>query len=122
MQQLSLWKLEYQYDIISFEEDFDMTINVSNEGEYTVIQYEPQGVCSKLMRIKLKNTIIEDAEIIGGCSGNLQGIGRLIKGMDINDVVKRLHGIPCGSRQTSCPDQLATALQEYITSRETVRA
>lgn len=74
--------------------------------------YTPKGVCSSKMRIELDGNIIRKVEIIGGCAGNTVGVSRLIEGMDINEAIKRLKGIPCGFRTTSCPDQLAKALEE----------
>lgn len=73
--------------------------------------YNPQGVCSIEMKIKVENDIIENIEIIGGCPGNTIGITRLIKGMNIDEAIKRLKGILCGNKGTSCPDQLAIALE-----------
>ena len=78
-----------------------------------VIQYQPKGVCAKMMQISVKEEIIQKVEVIGGCAGNLSGIGNLVKGMNINDVISRLQGIPCGSRPTSCPDQMTKALVAY---------
>lgn len=77
--------------------------------EYT---YTPKGVCSRQMKIKLEGDIIEDVKIIGGCAGNTVGVANLIKGMKIDEAIKRLKGIPCGFRSTSCPDQLSIALEE----------
>lgn len=74
--------------------------------------YTPKGVCSSKMRIELDGNIIKKVEIIGGCAGNTVGLSRLIEGMNINEAIKRLKGIPCGFRTTSCPDQLAKALEE----------
>ena len=59
-------------------------------------------------------------ETIGGCSGNLKGIGALVTGMDINEVIKRVQGLPCGSRPTSCPDQLSVALRLYLEQKSKV--
>ena len=78
-----------------------------------IIQYQTSGVCCAMMQVKINDGIIEDAEFLGGCNGNLQGIKSLIKGMKIEDVIDRLKGIKCGSKQTSCPDQLARCLCEY---------
>ena len=86
------------------------------------VRFLPQGVCSKLMNLKIKNNIIIEMETVGGCSGNLKGIASLIKGMDINEVISRLKGLPCGSRPTSCPDQLAQCLQLYINEKSKVTA
>lgn len=77
------------------------------------VKFQPIGVCSKLMMLKIKNDQILDMETVGGCSGNLKGIGSLIIGMNIDDVISRLQGLPCGSRPTSCPDQLSIALKLY---------
>ena len=78
----------------------------------TTYTYKTKGVCSHSMTVKLEDGIIRDVRIEGGCNGNLQGISRLVQGMDIDEVISRLGGIRCGMKQTSCPDQLATALQE----------
>ena len=86
------------------------------------ILYKPEGVCSKLMQLRIKDDIILDAEFIGGCSGNLGGIKMLIQGLNINDVIKRLTNIPCGNRGTSCPDQLAKGLSQYIEQKQAVSA
>lgn len=77
------------------------------------IKFQPVGVCSKLMLLKIKDNRIIEMETIGGCSGNLKGIGSLIVGMNIDEVINRIQGIPCGSRPTSCPDQLSIALKLY---------
>ena len=74
--------------------------------------YIPKGVCSKKMIIEVENNIIKSVKIIGGCAGNTVGVSRLIEGMDIDEAIKRLKGIPCGLKNTSCPDQLSKALEE----------
>lgn len=78
--------------------------------------YETQGVCSKAIAIDYDETTgrINEAQFIGGCHGNTQGIAALIKGQDAKEVIARLKGIRCGKRPTSCPDQLATALEGII--------
>ena len=96
-------------------------IILKNVDDTDVVQYQPQGVCSKMMQIKIKDEIIFDIEIVGGCNGNLSGISNLVKGMKVKEVISRLAGIPCGSRATSCPDQLAHALNSYIEVKETVK-
>lgn len=78
------------------------------------IQYKPRGVCSYLMSIELDDGMIRDIEIHGGCSGNLQGICQLVKGRSADEVITLLRGIRCGSKSTSCPDQLAIALSEAL--------
>lgn len=75
-------------------------------------RYKPNGVCSREMIIELDGDIIKNLTIVGGCAGNTLGLSKLVEGMNINDVIKRLKGIPCGNKSTSCPDQLAKALEE----------
>lgn len=75
-------------------------------------EYTPSGVCSRKMIIEVEDGIVKDLQVVGGCNGNLQGISSLVKGMTIEEVIKRLDGIRCGMRSTSCPDQLARALKE----------
>ena len=82
-----------------------------------VVQYQPKGVCAKMMQFRIKDNIIQDVEFVGGCNGNLSGIGVLVKGMNINDVIPKLSGLPCGSRPTSCPDQLTKGLAAYIEAK-----
>jgi uncharacterized protein (TIGR03905 family) len=77
-----------------------------------VIQYETTGTCCRLMQVKFDGDIVVDVDFLGGCNGNLQGIKSLVKGMTIDDVIKKLSGIKCGDKSTSCPDQLAKCLQE----------
>ena len=76
------------------------------------MQYKPQGVCSKLIQFDIENNIIRNVDFVGGCSGNLQGISRLVEGMDVDEAISRIEGIHCGYKSTSCPDQLAKALKE----------
>lgn len=79
------------------------------------IEFAPQGVCCRMMSVEISDdNKILDAQFFGGCGGNLQGIGKLIKGMDINEVISRLEGTDCGGKGTSCPDQLSRGLKEYI--------
>lgn len=77
------------------------------------ITYRPKGVCSQLMDIEVEDGKIESVKITGGCSGNLQGISSLLKGMDVDDAISRMEGIRCGVKATSCPDQIAQALKQY---------
>ena len=74
--------------------------------------YRPKGVCAQQIIIELNDNVIENLRVLGGCNGNLQGIGKLVEGMDVDEVIKRIEGIHCGMKPTSCPDQLATALKE----------
>ena len=79
-------------------------------------RYRPSAVCSSEMIFDIdENThIINELKVINGCNGNLKGISSLVKGMKVEDVITKLSGITCGFRQTSCPDQIATALKEFI--------
>lgn len=76
-------------------------------------KYVPNGVCAKELLFSIDNDIIIDAKTIGGCPGNSQGISILIKGMTIDEVIAKLKGINCANRSTSCPDQIASALEQY---------
>ncbi|MGE4352681.1 MAG: TIGR03905 family TSCPD domain-containing protein [Oscillospiraceae bacterium] len=76
--------------------------------------FRPQGVCSRLMEIETEGDVICGLHITGGCSGNLQGISRLVEGMTIEETIKKLRGIRCGFKKTSCPDQLAIALETIL--------
>lgn len=78
-----------------------------------MIQYQPQGVCSRLIQLEIENDKIVAAQFIGGCNGNTKGICSLIIGMNVDNVIQRLSGITCGGKPTSCPDQLARCLMEY---------
>lgn len=78
-----------------------------------IIEYQTQGTCCRAIRTAISDGKIADVEFFGGCNGNLQGIRNLIIGMDIDEVIKRLRGINCGAKPTSCPDQLAQCLIEY---------
>jgi len=87
-----------------------------------VVQYQPKGVCAKMMQFRIKDNIIQDVEFVGGCNGNLSGIGILVKGMHIDEIIPKLSGLPCGSRPTSCPDQLTKGLAAYLEAKSTVNA
>ncbi len=76
------------------------------------MKYKTSGTCATLIDIETNGDIIESVAFTGGCNGNLQGISALVKGMKIEDAVTRLKGIRCGFKNTSCPDQLARALEE----------
>ena len=75
-------------------------------------RYRPQGVCSTEIIVDVENNIIEDLQVINGCNGNLKGISSLVKGMTLDEVISRLRGINCGMKGTSCPDQIAIALEK----------
>lgn len=76
-------------------------------------QYRTHGTCSQMIQIEIENDILQNVEFLGGCSGNLQGIASLVRGMKVEDIIERLSGINCGYKGTSCPDQLARALRAY---------
>ena len=75
--------------------------------------YRPKGVCSQKIDLTIEDGVIQNVRFTGGCSGNTQGVARLVEGMDIDEAIRRLDGIRCGFKPTSCPDQLAQALKEY---------
>ena len=75
------------------------------------IQYQTKGVCSRQMNVKLEKGVVQKVEIIGGCAGNSQGVSRLVEGMKAEDAIRKIEGIRCGFKATSCPDQLSKALR-----------
>ena len=79
----------------------------------THYEYRPKGVCSRKMIFEINGDIIESMTVEGGCNGNLKGIGALVKGKKLDDVIQALEGIHCGMKSTSCPDQIAKALKQY---------
>ena len=78
------------------------------------MQYKTNGVCSRLINFDIVDNKVKNVEFIGGCAGNAQGVARLIEGMDVNEAIRRMEGIRCGARKTSCPDQLATAIEQNL--------
>jgi uncharacterized protein (TIGR03905 family) len=81
-------------------------------------EYFPQGVCSRRVTFDVVDNKVRNVEFLGGCHGNLQGISKLVEGMEIEEVIDRLSGIRCGDKLTSCPDQFSRALKEYINNKE----
>ncbi len=79
--------------------------------------YYTKGVCSSRMEVELDSDKIKAVRIAGGCNGNLQGIIRLVEGMDAKEAIGRLRGIHCGPKATSCPDQLSIALEQALAER-----
>ncbi len=75
--------------------------------------YKTKGVCAAQISFDVKDNKVYNVSFLGGCNGNTQGVGKLVEGMDVDEVIKRLKGIRCGFKPTSCPDQLARALEEY---------
>lgn len=76
--------------------------------------YTPKGVCSRKMEIELEDGIIHSVQVEGGCHGNLQGVSALLVGMPVEEAIRRMEGIRCGWKNTSCPDQLAQALKTVL--------
>lgn len=76
--------------------------------------YIPRGVCSRMIELEIEDDVIKSCRFLGGCNGNLQGIGKLVQGMYVNDAIEKLEGIDCGGRGTSCPDQLSKALKAAL--------
>lgn len=75
--------------------------------------YKTNGTCAREIKFEVQDNKITEIEFVSGCPGNLIGIQSLVKGEDIDAVIDKLKGVPCGSKTTSCPDQLALALEEY---------
>ena len=76
--------------------------------------YKTRAVCSRAIEYEVENGVVTECRFIGGCMGNTQGVAALVKGMKVEEAIARLKGIQCGPRGTSCPDQLARALEEYL--------
>lgn len=76
--------------------------------------YKTKGVCAREIHFELENDKIKSVKFIGGCSGNTQGVARLVEGMDVKEAINRLSGIDCGGKGTSCPDQLSIALKQAL--------
>lgn len=77
-----------------------------------VINFKTRGVCARQINVEVEDGIVKNVEFIGGCSGNTQGVARLVRGMKVEDVINLLKDVDCGGRGTSCPAQLALALEE----------
>ena len=78
------------------------------------MQYTTKGTCARYINFDLENGKVRNVQFIGGCNGNLKGIGSLVEGMPVEDVIQKLRGTTCGMKNTSCPDQLAKALEEAL--------
>lgn len=81
------------------------------------MKYNPKGVCSREINLEIEDNIIKSVSFVGGCNGNLSGISKLVTGMKVQDVIDKLKGTTCGFKKTSCPDQLAKALEQYISEQ-----
>lgn len=87
-----------------------------------IYTFNPRGVCSSEMKVELdENKVIQKLEVTGGCNGNLKAIGELLKGVPASEAVRKLKGIKCGFRNTSCADQLAVHLETYLQEIEADR-
>ena len=80
-----------------------------------IYTFKPKGVCSREFKIYHENGLIKKFDVVGGCPGNLTAIGLLIEGQPLSDIAQKLKGVRCGTRSTSCADQLAIALGEILT-------
>jgi len=80
------------------------------------VEYKTQGVCSRMVVVDAEDGVITDCKFVGGCAGNTQGVAALVVGMKIEDAIGKIKGIKCGFKATSCPDQLANALEELLNS------
>ena len=83
-----------------------------------MFEYKTKGVCSRKIKYEIKDGVLHNVVFTDGCDGNLQGLSRLLEGMTAEEAIKRLKGISCGKKDTSCPDQLARALEEAIESQK----
>lgn len=81
-------------------------------------QYQTQGTCSRFIEFEVVDGLVRNVVFFGGCNGNLQGIGKLVEGMKVEEVIAKLKGISCSGGPTSCPDQLATALEKVKNEEE----
>ncbi len=78
------------------------------------MQYTTKGTCSRFINFDLEDGKVRNVQFIGGCNGNLKGIGALVEGMPAEDVIRKLQGTTCGMKSTSCPDQLAKAIEAAL--------
>ena len=79
-----------------------------------VIDYKTQGTCSRMIHVEIEDGVISNVQFLGGCHGNTQGVVKLVKGRTAEEVVSLLKGTDCGGRGTSCPDQLARAIEKAM--------
>ena len=77
------------------------------------MRYKTKGVCSQEITFDVQDNKLTNVQFVGGCAGNTQGVARLVGGMEVDEAIRRLDGIQCGPRPTSCPDQLARALKQF---------
>ena len=79
-------------------------------------EYKTKGTCSQMISFDIEDGKVNNVQFVGGCNGNLKGIGALVEGMPADKVIERVEGIRCGMKSTSCPDQLAKALKQAISN------
>lgn len=79
--------------------------------------YDTKGVCAKNIEFEIEGDIVKSVKFNGGCNGNLKGIATLVEGLKVEDVIKKLKGLTCGNKSTSCPDQLAKALENEVINK-----
>ena len=82
------------------------------------LEYKTSGTCSRMVKIEVEDGVVTSCEFVGGCAGNTVGVASLVKGMKAEDAIAKLKGIRCGFKPTSCPDQLAKALEKAISEKE----
>ena len=75
--------------------------------------YKTFGTCSREIQFDIENDVVREVRFVGGCDGNTKGVATLVQGMKVDDVIQKLRGIDCAGKGTSCPDQLARALEKY---------
>ena len=78
------------------------------------VEFKTSGTCSRMVIVDVEDGVVTDCQFVGGCSGNTQGVAKLVVGMKAEEAIERLRGIKCGPRSTSCPDQLSKAISEAI--------
>lgn len=78
------------------------------------IEHKTSGTCSRMIIVDVEDDVVTDCKFVGGCAGNTLGVASLVKGMKVSEAISRLKGIKCGFKKTSCPDQLALALEEAL--------
>ena len=78
------------------------------------IEFKTRGTCARMIIVDIEDDVIVDCSFVGGCAGNTQGVAALVKGMKVKEAVSRLKGIKCGFKPTSCPDQLAIAIEDAL--------
>ena len=98
---------------------YDIKVLKKEEKDGILVIYAStcEAVCSQQIAVAIKDGIILEAQFVGGCSGNTQGVAALVKGMKVEEAISRLEGIQCGSKPTSCPDQLARVLKHACKDR-----